>query len=208
MLLTLMVIASAAGVSLTGLLIWTCLDPRARFWPSPGTWSWQSLLFWALFRTLNISALALSCLDWQPGMALAPERWIGGALAAASFVFYGLACYTLGRANVYCGKDGLVIQGVYRWTRNPQYATAIPAYAGLALASQSPVALLPILLAVACFMLMAAAEEPWLRSVYGDPYARYCQRVPRFYNWRQAIGTARLAASHARKMLKEMRSEA
>ena len=96
MLLTLTVAASLAGVSLLSLLAWTCLDPRAQFWPAPGTWSWQSLLFWALFRTLNLSALALAFLDWQPGLMHAPERWFGGAVAAGCFVLYGLACYTLG----------------------------------------------------------------------------------------------------------------
>ncbi len=208
MFLTLTVAALLAGVSLLSLLAWTCLDPRARFWPSPSTWSWQSLLFWALFRTLNLSALALAFLDWQPGLVHSPERWFGGAVAAGCFVLYGLACYTLGHANLYCGKEGLVVKGVYRWTRNPQYGTAIPAYLGLALASQSLLALLPIALLVIVFTLMAMAEEPWLRTVYGDGYARYCQRVPRFYNWLQPLDALRLALLQARKTLKEMRSEA
>lgn len=208
MLLTLTVAASLAGVSLLSLLAWTCLDPRAQFWPAPGTWSWQSLLFWALFRTLNLSALALAFLDWQPGLMHAPERWFGGAVAAGCFVLYGLACYTLGHANLYCGKEGLVVRGVYRWTRNPQYATAIPAYLSLALASQSLFALPLIFLLTGVFTLMAMAEEPWLRSVYGDGYTRYCQRVPRFYNWRQALDALRLALLQARKALREMLSEA
>lgn len=207
MLFALMGIATTAGLSLAALLIWTQAAPRAQIWPAPSTWSWQSLLFWALFRTLNLSSLALAFIDWQLGFLDAPERWVAGAFAAGCFILYLLACHTLGRANLYCGKDGLVSEGVYNWTRNPQYATAIPAYLGLALASQSFLALAPILLLVACFVLMALAEEPWLRQTYGESYARYCQRVPRFYNWRQAAETMRRTFTRAQKALKELRPE-
>jgi protein-S-isoprenylcysteine O-methyltransferase Ste14 len=207
MLLILTGCAVTAGIVLSALLTWTWVDERLQIWPSPGTWSWQSLLFWTLFRTLNVSSLTLAFLDWQPGLTDAPERLASGAIAAGCFVLYLLACHTLGRANLYCGKDGLVSEGIYRWTRNPQYATAIPAYLCLALASQSPLALTPILLVVACFALMALAEEPWLRRTYGEPYARYCQRVPRFYNWRRALDTVRRTLTRAQKALKELRSE-
>ena len=180
MFLTLTVVASLAGVFLFFLLARTCINPKAQFWPSPGPWSWQSILFWALFRILNLSALALAFLDWRPGLMQAPERWLGGAVAAVCFVLYGRACYTLGHANLYCGKEGLVVEGVYRWTRNPQYATAIPAYLGLALASQPLHALLPIDLLVVVFTLMAVAEEPWLRERFGSEYGNYASGVPRF----------------------------
>lgn len=207
MLFLLTGIATTAGIVLAVLLVWTQFDERPQIWPSPSTWSWQSLLFWSLFRTLNVTSLVLAFLDWQSGVWDAPERWLGATLAAACFVLYLLACHTLGRANLYCGKDGLVSEGIYRWTRNPQYATAIPAYLCLALASHSPLALTPILLLVACFVLMALAEEPWLRRAYGEPYRRYCQRVPRFYNWRRAVDATRRTLTRAQKALKELRSE-
>lgn len=135
MLGPLLALGGAAGVTLIGLLIWTSLDPNRSFWPAPSHWSWQSLLFWGLFRTLNISALALAAIDWQTWHGLSADRLVGGAVALLGGGLYLAACYALGRGNLYCGKDGLVTHGMYRWTRNPQYATAIPAYLGLALAS-------------------------------------------------------------------------
>jgi Phospholipid methyltransferase len=62
-----------------------------------------------------------------------------------------------------------VDRGIYRWTRSPQYATLIPACARLALAGDSGPAFGLIALVAAVYVLMAYAEEPWLKSAYpGD----------------------------------------
>lgn len=195
----------AAGVTLILFLIWTRLHPALRFWPTPRPLGWQSLLFWTLFRTLNISALTLAALDWQPWKAVSPERGLGVALAIAAAALYGTACYALGRGNLYCGVDGLVTGGIYRWTRNPQYATAIPAYLGLALASYSLGALVLALLLAFTFLLMALAEEPWLETAYGDEYRAYRRRVARFYNWRQALIILKTEGSRLERALKDAR---
>jgi hypothetical protein len=36
---------------------------------------------------------------------------------------------------------------------------------------------------------MVLTEEPWLKAIYGESYLRYCQDVPRFFNWRRAAAT-------------------
>ena len=38
------------------------------------------------------------------------------------------ALWSLGRKATYCQASGLATGGIYRWTRNPQYATAIAAF--------------------------------------------------------------------------------
>ncbi len=83
-------------------------------------------------------------------------------------------------------------RGIYRWTRNPQYATIIPAYAGLGLGADSLNALGLVALVGLVYVLMAYAEEPWLRAAYPGAYERYARRVPRFYNWRRTRGLLRL----------------
>ena len=126
-----LVIGLIAGVTLSGLLACTIVDRELKVWPTPGKGSWQSRVFWGLFRTLNVATLALAFLDWQRWEGFSLERGVGGSLAIGCFALYGWACYALGRSNLYCGRDGLVTGGIYSWTRNPQYATAIPAYLGL-----------------------------------------------------------------------------
>lgn len=182
MITTLSVLGSFAGALLAFLLI---LDTRAselRMWP-PAHGSWQSRLFWILFRTLNICALILAAIDWQPLGQSDALRIAAAVTAAIGGVVYVVACLRLGRTNLYCGRQGLVTAGIYGWSRNPQYAIAMPTYVALAIAAHST--LLPLLvgLLVAVFWLMAINEEPWLEAEYGADYSRYKQAVPRFYNF-------------------------
>lgn len=198
-------VGAAAGVSLILLLIVTHLNADFRLWPPPRPWGWRSLLFWSLFRTLNLSTLALAALDWQPWVSASPERLAGIAIAVSGATLYGLGCWALGRGNLYCGKEGLVTHGIYRWTRNPQYATAIPAYLGLALASHSPGAGILAILLCLTFFLMALAEEPWLEAAYGKEYRDYRRQVARFYHWRHGLNVLKAELSRLERVLKEAR---
>lgn len=188
-----------AGLTLAALLAATLYAPRLDLWPTPAAASWQSRVFWPLFRALNVATLLLAALDFAPWQEWSIVRAAGALAALVGFGLYGLAVASLGRPNLYCGKDGLRTRGIYRFTRNPQYATAIPAYIGLALASQSPRVLALAVLLAAVFALMALTEEPWLESVYGHAYARYRRTVPRFYGWRRLLTATRLEAQRARR---------
>lgn len=182
-----------AGILLVSLLLVTIANGPFRVWPTPGDGTWQSLTFWFLFRSLNVTALLLAFVDrGSLGLVPAPLRLAGLAVAAGCIVLYLRSLASLGPPNTYCGRAGLVEHGIYRWTRNPQYATIIPAYAGLALAADSVSAWTVIALAAAVYVLMAFAEEPWLKSAYPGDYDRYARRVPRFYNWRRTRAFLRL----------------
>ena len=198
-----LVIGIIAGVTLSGLLACTIVNKELKVWPTPGKGSWQSRVFWSLFRTLNVATLALAFLDWQHWDGFSLERGLGATLAIACFALYGWACYALGRRNLYCGRDGLVTGGIYSWTRNPQYATAIPAYLGLAVASASSAVLAIASLLTLIFVLMAFAEEHWLEAGYGADYRRYRLQVARFYNWRHALAVIRHEVVRAKQAVKE-----
>jgi protein-S-isoprenylcysteine O-methyltransferase Ste14 len=174
-------------------MLLTVTAGRFRIWPTPGDGTWQSLTFWFLFRTLNVAALLVVAADWGAlTLVPVPLRGLGLALAAVCLALYLRSLASLGPPNTYCRRAGLVDRGLYRWTRNPQYATIIPAYAGLALAADSAPACALIVLAAAVFVLMAFAEEPWLRTAYPGAYERYARRVPRFCNWRRTRALLRL----------------
>lgn len=194
------------GLTLSGLLACTIGNDGFRFWPTPGKGTWQSRVFWSLFRGLNVTALALCLLDWQRWEGVPLDRIIGLSVAIPGFGLYLWACLTLGRKNLYCGRDGLVTEGIYSWTRNPQYATAIPAYLGLAAASHSAAALAVASLLALCFALMAFAEERWLEAAYGAEYRRYRRTVSRFYNWRRPLAIVAQEVSRAREAAKEARN--
>jgi len=191
MALLLGILGICAGTALVLLLLLNTRSEALRLWPPPGPWSWQSTVFWALFRTLNLSSLSIAALLWSPQIFEDPLRFGAALSALAGGSVYLFACISLGRSNLYGGTAGLVTSGIYAWTRNPQYALAMPTYVALALAVQSMSLWALVGLLVAVYVLMAINEEPWLEAAYGEPYRRYRQRVRRFYDVRRVHAAVR-----------------
>jgi protein-S-isoprenylcysteine O-methyltransferase Ste14 len=73
-----------------------------------------------------------------------------------------------------------VSHGLYRFSRNPQYASSITGLIGLALCANSYLMLPLAVLMSAAYVLMALVEEAWLEQHYGAPYRDYCSRTSRF----------------------------
>ncbi len=171
-----------------------------RIWPAPPAGSLKSFAFWTLFRTLNIAVLVL-CIErllvLTVGGSATTLRLALMAISIVAFAAYLYALWVLGRDATYCRASGLNTDGFYRWTRNPQYATAIAAFGALGLAAWSPDATPLAAALVLVYALMAVAEEPWLGARYGRAYMDYRAEVPRFFNFRHAL--AELAVLAARK---------
>ena len=202
MTLVFLAIGLAAAFALLPLLVRTLIDPHFRLWPTPGPGSWQSAVFWPTFRILNIAAFAAALSGSEELMPLPAEvRQAALLVLGAAGAVYAYALLALGKENTYCNQEGLVTHGIYRWTRNPQYAAVIPVYAALAVAANSGPALILCGLLIATYVLMALVEEPWLEAAYGDSYRRYKRRVPRFFNWRRAWVLAQAAFRGARRQL-------
>jgi protein-S-isoprenylcysteine O-methyltransferase Ste14 len=184
----------AAGSALLAMLVATLAQGTFRLWPTPGEKTWQSYVFWPLFRGLNTLCLIAALLAWPGGTALglpAPLRVVAalGGLAAIA-IFVG-AFRLLGRDNSYGAADGLVTSGIYQWSRNPQNAMLMVVYAALAVAIDTwPVYLLCGLM-FAVYFVMVLCEEPWLEASYGEPYRAYCRQVPRFFAVRRLLQRAR-----------------
>lgn len=182
-------IGLVVAVALVALLLATLVWPALRIWPTPGEKSWQSYVFWPLFRGLNVLAFAAALTTW-PGGALGLPMWLR-ALAALvlmlSVVIFVYAFRVLGRDNSYGASDGLVTGGIYQWSRNPQNAMLIVVYGALAIAADSgPVYVLGGA-TMLVYWLMVLLEEPWLAARYGAAYQAYCQAVPRLFNWKRLI---------------------
>ncbi len=175
------------------------LNGEWRIWPAPPAGSLKSFGVWTLFRTLNVVVLVLGIerfLTTLSGPAL-PLRVALAGISALAGVAYINALWSLGRKATYCQASGLATGGIYRWTRNPQYATAIAAFATLGLAAAAWDATLLAAALVAVYAMMAIAEEPWLEARYGSDYLAYKAEVPRFFNFRHGVAT--LAAIAVKK---------
>ncbi|HEV7290269.1 isoprenylcysteine carboxylmethyltransferase family protein [Sphingomonas sp.] len=74
-----------------------------------------------------------------------------------------------------------VVQGVYRWTRNPMYLGMTLAYLGLTVAANAPVALwLVVPLIMTIHYGVIAREERYMADKFGVPYINYAHNVPRW----------------------------
>jgi protein-S-isoprenylcysteine O-methyltransferase Ste14 len=170
-----------AGLTLDFLLLRTLLAPPFRVWPAPEPGSWQSLTFWGLFRGGMIAAFAVALLDWNSAALLDWSRLlIGLPLFLVGFGITVCGYFNLGFGNTYCGADGLVSHGLYRFSRNPQYASSIVGLVGLAICANSWLAIVLALVMSGAYVLMALVEEAWLEERYGASYREYCARTARF----------------------------
>jgi protein-S-isoprenylcysteine O-methyltransferase Ste14 len=176
----------AVAATLLGLLVATLTHRPLRIWPTPGVGTWQSYVFWPLFRGLNVLCFAVALTDASARLGLPiPLRILAGLALAASVALFVYAFRVLGRDNSYGAADGLVTSGIYQWSRNPQNALLIVVYGCLAVATDTArtYGLCGAMMAV--YALMVFCEEPWLRAAYGEAYRQYCKSVPRFFNWRR-----------------------
>ena len=78
-------------------------------------------------------------------------------------------------------RTELVTAGVFALARNPIFTAMIVTVAGLTAMTPNPVSLGGLVLTVVAIELQVrAVEEPYLRRVHGDAYARYAAAVGRF----------------------------
>jgi len=83
------------------------------------------------------------------------------------------------------GLEGeLRTDGLYRYSRNPQYVGYISSTIGFALIVGSPFVLPLCGLLLVRWLILPLAEEPWLRDQFGDEYEAYAEDVPRFVGLR------------------------
>jgi protein-S-isoprenylcysteine O-methyltransferase Ste14 len=171
------------ALTLDVLLLRTLLAPSFRIWPTPEPGSWQSLTFWGLFRGGMVLTFVVAVLDWNSaGLVDLSRLIIGLPLFLVGFGITVFGYFNLGLGNTYCGADGLVSHGLYRFSRNPQYASSIMGLAGLIICADSWLALPLAVLMSGAYVLMALVEEAWLDKHYGTSYQEYCGRTARFFD--------------------------
>ena len=171
----------SAGIILDLFLLRTVLAPPFRIWPTPEPGSWQSLTFWGLFRGGMVATFIVAALDWNATPLLDWTRFIVALPLGLGGLFVTVCGYfNLGLGNTYCGADGLVTGGLYRFSRNPQYTASIVGLIGLSLGANSILTIIMSAVMIGVYVLMALVEEEWLKQLYGAPYRDYCRETSRF----------------------------
>jgi protein-S-isoprenylcysteine O-methyltransferase Ste14 len=150
---------------------------------------WLRTALFALLLVAPVLALGprwVARADWAPHVALGPWRW-AGVLPLAAGVALMLRCWadfvTRGRGTPapVDPPRALVVDGPYRWVRNPMYLAGLLILAGQALLYQTPAVLAyAAVFALAALAFVVGYEEPALRRRFGAAYDDYRARVPRW----------------------------
>lgn len=169
-----------AGTTLAAI-IWSVGFPARRLWPPLTYTRWTPILVWVPTFTLFGVLLALGIMGW--GQIEVPQ-WVRIGL--------GIPLIVLGNVSVWKevfrfgipqtgGEVGsLKTDGLYRYSRNPQYVADTAMIAGWMLLTAAPLVILVGAAAILVLLVAPLAEEPWLRKTYGLSYERYCRQVRRF----------------------------
>ena len=121
-----------------------------------------------------------------PGDGLGAIRWIGlipivAGLAVIVEAFARFAWEGLGTPAPVAPTRRLVVNGFYRFVRNPMYlAVAAMIFGQAVLFASWGVAVYGVVIAVAVDTFVRRYEEPTLREAYGEEYAAYRAAVPRW----------------------------
>jgi protein-S-isoprenylcysteine O-methyltransferase Ste14 len=103
---------------------------------------------------------------------------VGGALLGSFVRAFARAQTPL---DPYTPSQALVTDGPYRLTRNPGYLGMVLTYAGIAILTNAPWALVPLPVAAAVIDRgVIAREERYLTRRFGHPYEDYKRRVRRW----------------------------
>lgn len=135
----------------------------------------------AMYGAYALHGLAVAVSAWRRSAPLPPRAAAVGlplAAAGSGLVVAGMSRFA-GPGQVSGTQVGeLATGGVYRLSRNPQYAGFVLALAGLGLARRSGAAVALAAGAGAVFAWWVPVEENALRRTFGEPYQHYLARTP------------------------------
>jgi protein-S-isoprenylcysteine O-methyltransferase Ste14 len=150
----------------------------------------RAITYAALFIGLVLIYLPGRILSWSGIVRPAAIEWqqvagmvIGAAGAAvALWCIFSFASIGRGTPAPFDPPRRLVIQGPYRFVRNPMYLGAGFTLTGAALFYESlPLLGYTVLFFLATHLFVVGYEEPTLRRTFGQEYQDYCRRVWRWW---------------------------
>jgi protein-S-isoprenylcysteine O-methyltransferase Ste14 len=148
---------------------------------------WDRLTRAQVVRRHTMTVLGIVAVLLLPWVATVwPESgWVHQGLEWLGLLLILLAILGRCACMLYLGGrkgSSLVMEGPYSVSRNPLYVFSILAVLGIGLQSGSlVVGLVLASIIFTVFRWLVSEEERFLRQGLGQPYADYCQRVPRFW---------------------------
>ncbi len=172
-------LAYGEALAMIVALLLVYMEDLRGVWP-PGS-KGVFYLVWAWYLSMIGFSIPMYLEELGKGPAEAPLLALGFALLLVGGLFGIWGFLTLGAVRSSGSKiDTLVVKGPYKYTRNPQYFGDSLVFWGLAAVAASPLLAGFALLNTLIFYLLALLEERVLEEKFGEEYAEYRRKVPRF----------------------------
>lgn len=106
-------------------------------------------------------------------------------LLSNGLMLTGLIIMGAGWWKIYRARGGLVMNGLYRWVRHPQYSGLFLITIGLLIQWPTIVTLLTFPVLTAMYVRLARREEQEMEALFGGKYRLYRAFTPAFFPWRR-----------------------
>lgn len=131
MLLTVSIVTGLLVVGVIALLIVSIVEPSRRIWPPPAQKTWQYYVVWLLTILAFGGFIVVGLLDWNSLNWPASLRWwIGFGLIITGNVLAWIGVRQLSLKTTSGDAGKFVTDGLYQYSRNPQYIGDIAIIAG------------------------------------------------------------------------------
>ncbi len=177
----LLVLALAVSALTLAAIGWSMAHPERSIWPPKSYGSSTPIVVWGVTSILFGTIIALGIIGWGDAkvgwllrFGLGPLLILLGNLAVWSEVI------EFGMPQTGGAVGQLKTDGLYRYSRNPQYVADVAILIGWAMLSASVVALPAIVSGIALLLAAPLAEERWLENQYGTAYLDYKATVRRY----------------------------
>lgn len=148
---------------------------RSLFWTLLFPGFFAGFLPWTYFGVSEVD------LDWSSPAHIAGLVLIASGAALLIACIVDFARKGRGTLSPVDPPKELVVQGLYRYVRNPMYLSVLTIVAGEIILTRSGPLLVYWLIFFLCANLFVRGyEEPYLRRQFGDPYDRYSRSVGRW----------------------------
>lgn len=169
-----------AAMTLAAIL-WSIAFPDRRIWPPKRYTTLTPFLVWVPTFTLFGVLILLGVWGWAD---LNIPSWlrfgVGLPLILIGNVVVWMEVSHFGVPQTGGAKGNLRTEGMYRYSRNPQYMADIGIVIGWMILSAAPGAMVIGLAGIAVLFAAPFSEEPWLQDQYGTAFENYSARVRRF----------------------------
>ena len=156
-------------------------NPKWRIWPPPEKNSWQFYLWWFFISVIQLGVLLIGLLDWGD----LKNFHLITIILSIPMILIGMFLAITGAKQLSIiqtmGLEGkLQAQGLYKYSRNPQYVGYFFINLSIILFMYSFYCFILGSITILLYFLLPFSEERWLQERYNGSYIEYIWSTPRF----------------------------